>query len=147
MADLTTLTGIEAELAATADYDVAVDVTKAKRRVAALRRRLDFPQPSGRGEQNAAFAIAAIENQLQQVLAWIAANETPSDASRLANPDVARQVDYESRRTLPQIARQSFFSQVVDGDIQHLPLDEKHVRAAIVPAFRSRSTTSPRFAV
>src|SRR5574337_1040098 len=90
MADLTTLSGIEAELGATADYDVAVDVSNAKRRVAALRRKLDFPQSSGRGEQNVAFAIAAIENQLQQVLAWIAANETPSDASRPANPDVRR---------------------------------------------------------
>lgn len=88
MADLTTIAGIEAELAATADYDVTTDVSKAKRRVAALRRKLDFPQSSGRGEQNVAFAIAAIENQLQQVLAWIAASETPSDASRLANPDV-----------------------------------------------------------
>ncbi len=88
MADLTTLTGIEAELADTADYDVAVDVSKAKRRVAALRRRLDFPQSTGRGEQNIAFAMQAIENQLQQVLAWIAANDTPSDSQRLANPDV-----------------------------------------------------------
>ena len=88
MADLTTIAGVETELAATADYDVAVDISKAKRRVAALRRKLDFPQSSGRGEQNVAFAIAAIENQLQQVLAWITANEAPSDASRLANPDV-----------------------------------------------------------
>ena len=88
MADLTTLSGIEAELADTADYDVAIDVSKANRRGAALRRKLDFPQSSGRGEQNVAFAMQAIENQLQQVLAWIAANETPSDVSRLANPDV-----------------------------------------------------------
>jgi hypothetical protein len=67
MADLTTLVGIEAELAATADYDVAFDVSKAKRR-AALRRKLDFPQSTGRGEQNIAFAMQAIENQLQQAL-------------------------------------------------------------------------------
>ncbi len=88
MADLTTLAGIEAELADTADYDVALDVSKAKRRAAALRRKLDFPQSSGRGEQNVGFAMQAIENQLQQVLAWIAANETLSEAQRLANPDV-----------------------------------------------------------
>ncbi|MCI0492258.1 MAG: hypothetical protein L0Z07_04900 [Planctomycetes bacterium] len=87
MADLSTLAGIEGELAATADYDVAFDVPKAKRRVAALRRKLDFPQSSGRGEQNVAFTMQAIENQLQQVLAWIAANDTPSEAQRLANPD------------------------------------------------------------
>jgi tetrahydromethanopterin S-methyltransferase subunit H len=87
MANLTTLAIIESELADTADYDVGVDISKAKRRVAALRRKLDFPQSSGRGEQNVAFAMQAIENQLQQVLAWIAANEAPSDASRLGNPD------------------------------------------------------------
>ena len=88
MADLTTLAGIEAELADTADYDVALDVSKAKRRVAALRRKLDFPQSTGRGEQNIAFAMQAIENQLQQALAFVAANDTPSEAQRLANPDV-----------------------------------------------------------
>lgn len=88
MADLTSLAGIEAELVDTADYDVALDVSKAKRRVAALRRKLDFPQSTGRGEQNVAFAMQAIENQLQQVLAWIAANDTPSEAQRLTNPDV-----------------------------------------------------------
>ncbi len=88
MADLTTLAGIEAELADTADYDIAIDVSKAKRRVAALRRRLDFPQSSGRGEQNIAFAMQAIENQLQQALTFVAANDTPSEAQRLANPYV-----------------------------------------------------------
>jgi hypothetical protein len=41
MADLSSLAGIEAELADTADYDVAPDVSNAKRRVAALRRKLD----------------------------------------------------------------------------------------------------------
>ena len=30
----------------------------------ALRRRLDFPQSSGRGEQNIAFAMQAIENPI-----------------------------------------------------------------------------------
>ena len=43
MPDLTTLARIEAELAGTADYDVALDVSKAKRRVAAMCRKLDFP--------------------------------------------------------------------------------------------------------
>jgi hypothetical protein len=88
MADLSTVAGIEAELADTADYDVALDVSKAKRRVSALRRKLDFPQSTGRGEQNVAFAMQAIENQLQQVLAFIAANDAPGEAQRLANPDV-----------------------------------------------------------
>jgi len=80
MADLTTLAGIEAELADTADYDVTLDVSKPKRRMAALRRKLDFPQSTGRGEQNIAFAMQAIQDQLQQALAWIVANDTPTDA-------------------------------------------------------------------
>lgn len=88
MADLTTLAGIEAELAATADYDVERDVSKAKRRVAALRRKLDFPQSTGRGEQNIAFTMQTIENQLQQAIAFVAGNETLTDAQRLANPSV-----------------------------------------------------------
>ncbi len=69
MADLITLAGIEAELADTADYDATLDVSNAKRRVAALRRRLTFPQLSGRGEQDIAFAMQAIEIELQQALA------------------------------------------------------------------------------
>jgi len=35
-----------------------------------------------------------------------------------------KQCDYEQQRTFQQKARQSFFSQVVDGDILHLPLAE-----------------------
>ncbi len=88
MADLTTPAGIEVELAATADYDVARDVDKAKRRVAALRRKLDFPQMSGRGEQSMSFDMQRIENQLQQALAFVAANETLTEAQRLASPSV-----------------------------------------------------------
>jgi tetrahydromethanopterin S-methyltransferase subunit H len=83
MADLTTLAGIEAELADTADYDVTLDVSKAKRRAAAPRRKLDFPQSTGRGEQNIAFAMQPIENQLQQVLAWISVNDTPEQSLAL----------------------------------------------------------------
>jgi hypothetical protein len=44
MADLTTPEGIEAELASTARYDVDDDLDLAKRRVGALRRKLDFAQ-------------------------------------------------------------------------------------------------------
>ena len=56
--------GIEAELAATADYDVENDVAKAKRRVTALRRKLDFPSSIGRDQQSIQFAVQTIENQL-----------------------------------------------------------------------------------
>jgi hypothetical protein len=41
------------------DYDVTNDLDKAKRRVAALRRRLDFPQSSGRAG-SAAIALQFI---------------------------------------------------------------------------------------
>jgi hypothetical protein len=88
MADLTTISGIEAELAATADYDVENDVAKAKRRVAALRRKLDFPQTMGRDQQSLQFAMQAIENQLQQALAFVQANVSPSEARQEANPNV-----------------------------------------------------------
>lgn len=88
MATLDTPQQIEAELAATADYDVESDVAKAKRRVAALRRKLDFPSSTGRGEQNMAFMMQTIENQLQQVLNWLAVNSPQSDAQRLNNPSV-----------------------------------------------------------
>ncbi|WP_425618039.1 hypothetical protein NA78x_001732 [Anatilimnocola sp. NA78] len=88
MADLTTITGIEAELAVTADYDVENDVAKAKRRVAALRRKLDFPQSMGRDQQTMQFAMLAIENQLKQALEFVQDTIVPSDAGRLSNPDV-----------------------------------------------------------
>ena len=51
MADLTSIAGIEAELSVTAYYSVTFDVSKAKRCVATLRRKLAFRQSSGRGEQ------------------------------------------------------------------------------------------------
>jgi hypothetical protein len=88
MADLTTISSIEAELAATADYDVENDVAKAKRRVAALRRKLDFPSSMGRDQQTMQFAVQTIENQLNQALQFIQASASPSEAQRLVNPSV-----------------------------------------------------------
>jgi hypothetical protein len=88
MPDLTTIADIEAELAVTADYDVENDVAKAKRRVAALRRKLDFPSSFSRDQQSAQFEMQAIERQLSQALAFVQATVTPSEAQRLANPSV-----------------------------------------------------------
>lgn len=88
MATLDTPQQIEAELAATADYDVEIDVAKAKRHVVALRSKLRFPSSTGRGEQNMAFTMQTIENQLQQVLNWLAVNMPQTDAQRLNNPSV-----------------------------------------------------------
>ena len=88
MADLTTIAGIEAELAATAAYDMENNVVNAKRRVAALRRKLDFPASMGRDQQSMQFAVQTIENQLNQALQFVQASVSPSDAQRLANPSV-----------------------------------------------------------
>lgn len=88
MADLTTIAQVEAELGATADYDVENDVAKAKRRVAALRRKLDFPSTMGRDQQSMQFAMQVIENQLNQALQFVQASVVPSEAQRLANPSV-----------------------------------------------------------
>ena len=88
MAALTTIAEIEAELADTADYDVSYSIDKAKRRVAALRRKLDHPQSTGRGEQSLSFAMQAIENQLQQALTWLAANDEQTEQQLLRNPQV-----------------------------------------------------------
>ncbi|MDP6717960.1 MAG: hypothetical protein QGF59_04885 [Pirellulaceae bacterium] len=61
MADLTTPEGIEAELAATARYDVDDDLDLAKRRVAALRRKLDFAQSASADDNSYTFGTAAGE--------------------------------------------------------------------------------------
>lgn len=97
MADLTTIANVEAELAATADYDVENDVGKAKRRVAALRRKLDFPSEFERDEQRAKFAAEQIHQQINQVLAFVQASVTPTEAQRLANPSVVH-VDFSAFR-------------------------------------------------
>ena len=88
MADLTTPTGIEAELAATARYDVDDDLDLAKRRVAALRRKLDFAQSASADDNSYTFGTAATERQLEQVLSFVAGNSSQSEADRLANPSV-----------------------------------------------------------
>jgi predicted ATPase len=88
MADLTTYENVEAELAATADYDVAQDADKAKRRIAALRRKLDFAAESSRDGQALKFQQQHIENQLNQALAWLRENGDQTNAQKLANPSV-----------------------------------------------------------
>ena len=87
--DLSTFSGVEAVLAVTCDYDIAGDVTKGQRRAAALRRKLDFAMSTGRGEQNVAFQMQLVQDQLRQCLAWLAANMDRTDAQLVANPDVS----------------------------------------------------------
>ncbi len=86
--DFSTPTGVDAVLAATASYDIDRDVAMAKRRVTALRRKLDFATTSRRDGQSMEFDFAIIQSQLQQALDWIQANETLTDAQRLSNPSV-----------------------------------------------------------
>jgi len=86
--DLTTISGIETVLAATAGYDVDGDVDLAKRRVAALRRKLDFAESSGRDGTDYRFNHQVIERQLRQALEYVAANQPLTEAQRKANPSV-----------------------------------------------------------
>lgn len=89
MADLTTYEAVDAELAATADYDVAFDTDKAQRRVAALRRKLDFSSQMAQGGQMVAFQMQTIQDQLNAAIAWLKANGAAvSDQQKLRNPSV-----------------------------------------------------------
>jgi hypothetical protein len=88
MPDLSTYAAVDAELAETAGYDVERDVSQAKRRVAALRRKLDFASSSMEAGRELSFQQQIIQEQLNQALAFIRANEDVSDADRLRNPDV-----------------------------------------------------------
>ena len=90
MADLTTYTNVEAELAETAGYDDGGDLSMAIRRRAALRRKLDFAEQSDENGREIRFNHQIVESQLNQVGAYIQsrANDIASDAERLANPNV-----------------------------------------------------------
>ena len=90
MASLETYGQVEAELAATAGYDVNNDLSQAKRRVAALRRKLDFAEQSDENGNEIRFNHQIVENQLNQAVAFVQAQsvDTGTEAERLANPDV-----------------------------------------------------------
>jgi len=83
MADLTFYTQVEAELAATAGYDINYSLSEAKRRVAALRRKLDFAQQSDENGRTIVFNHAIVQNQLNQALAYVRANDSAN-----GEPDV-----------------------------------------------------------
>lgn len=88
MADLTTYAQVEAELAATAGYDVNESVSEAKRRVAALRRKLDFAEQSDENGRMIRFNQQVVLAQLDQALAFVRANEDRSETQRIQNPTV-----------------------------------------------------------
>ena len=89
MADLSSYSGVESELAATSDYDVTLDVDKCKRYVAAIRRKLHFASASGRDGVTIQFQHQVLSKELDKALAWLAANDAAaSEAARLRNPSV-----------------------------------------------------------
>lgn len=90
MADYTydTPAEVDAELGATADYATTRDVAKAKRRHAALTRKLDFAASSARDGQSLQFMQQVIERQLDKVESFIESLETLTESQRLANPSV-----------------------------------------------------------
>lgn len=96
--DLSTFEIVDSELAATAGYDVENDVSLARRRVAALRRKLDFAASSGRDGQNAAFQQQIIQDQLNGVLAWLRANDTTLSQDQLMRDPSVLHADFSTLR-------------------------------------------------
>jgi hypothetical protein len=88
MPAFTTFAEAQAELIATADYDVEADVAKAKRYVAAARALITFNSLGTRDGTTLQFDMQQIANLMNQAIAYVAANSTPSEAQRLANPSV-----------------------------------------------------------
>jgi hypothetical protein len=90
MADLTTYTQVEAELAATAGYDATNDTTLAKRRVAALRRKMDFAEASDENGRKIQFNFSVVESQLATALEWIKRAEFDSmaESAKISDPNV-----------------------------------------------------------
>lgn len=88
MADLSTYALVEAELAATAGYDVNDSLSEAKRRVAALRRKLDFAEQSDESGREIRFNHDVVLKQLEQAIAYVRANVELTEEQRLANPSV-----------------------------------------------------------
>lgn len=87
--DFTTIAGIDAIIADTGAYDQTGSSEDAWRRIRAIRQKIHLtPQSSGRDGMQITFAIQVLKDEEQQVLAWINANSTPTDAQRLNNPSV-----------------------------------------------------------
>lgn len=79
---------IETELQATDGYEFDGGVELAIRRVRALRAAMRLPESFNRRNEGATFDRKYLADQLQQALAYVAANQTQTDAQRLANPSV-----------------------------------------------------------
>jgi len=83
MVELTTIAEVDSELAQTADWKATRDIAKARRRHAALTRKLDFPQATARKGQSIAFALELIQKQIESIDAFLAANEELTEADQL----------------------------------------------------------------
>lgn len=94
---LFTLADVDLELALTADYRATGDVDKARRRVTALTRKLDFPETAGKDQESVKLAMQTIENQLQRVEAWLNANTDQTADQQLRDPNVTH-ADFSSFR-------------------------------------------------
>ena len=89
MADLTTLSGIDAELIATTRYAVNNDLDLAYRRLDALMvRTTTFASVASRNSQSLQFDMQNFREDLAKVEQFIRSAKTPTDAQRLANPSV-----------------------------------------------------------
>lgn len=88
MATLTTYAQVEAELAATASYDVNNSVSEAQRRAAALRRKLDFAEQSDEEGRKIRFNHEIVQSQLRDAVAYVRDQQIQTDAEKLKNPVV-----------------------------------------------------------
>lgn len=88
MADLTTYDQVDAELAATASFRANASVAEARRRIAALTRKLDFAEQSDKNGELIRFNHQIVAAQLEAAIQFVEDNATPTDADRLNNPDV-----------------------------------------------------------
>ena len=89
MATLTTIADVDAELAATAECFVSRSVTDAKRRHAALTRKLDFAATGEDGSgRKFSFNLDVLSAQLAKLESLITSLETStmSESDRLASP-------------------------------------------------------------
>lgn len=76
------------EYDATCGYDTEFDVSKCKRFIVAVRGMLRFASTSSRDGVSMEHDPEVLRKELDRALAWLAANQTLTEAQRLTNPDV-----------------------------------------------------------
>lgn len=86
---MTTYAEYIAEYDAAASYDVDNSTSLAARFIVAVRGMLRFASMSRREGLSMEHDPSILQDQLNQALAWLEANQTVSESSRTANPDVS----------------------------------------------------------